>query len=138
MSMQTAKSSDPLTRQLRIRLTESEHAALEQEAREAGLTVSDVVRQRLTKRRGASAKRAMDRAAAPVQEVQMAPELFAQLSRIGNNLNQMAKAFNAGQGMDRNAVYQLVRQAWATMMADEVGARYASMAEAKTRARVAP
>jgi len=61
--------------------------------------------------------------------------LFAELSRIGNNLNQITRAFNSGFDIDRGEVVRLVARAWQTMLRDEVTARYVTMAEAKVRPR---
>ena len=57
--------------------------------------------------------------------------MFAQLSRIGNNLNQLARAFNSGQDVNRAEIMRKVAEVWQVMMQDEVAARYAQAAEAK-------
>lgn len=139
---------DPTNRTNRVvvRLTDEERATLEREARAAGLSLSDFVRSRTLggrrgARRGPSAKTAMKRAASPLPSssgpayTAMNPVLFAELSRIGNNLNQITRAFNSGFDIDRGEVVRLVARAWQTMLRDEVTARYVSMAEAKVRPR---
>lgn len=65
----------------------------------------------------------------------MSPALFAELHRIGNNLNQLAHAFNAGRDVDRERIVRFVAQAWGTMLKDEVTARYANMAGEKVSPR---
>lgn len=131
--------NDPTNRTHRVvvRLTDQERATLEREARAAGLSLSDFVRSRtLPRRRGPSAKTAMARAASPAPNFRaMNPALFAELSRIGNNLNQIARAFNSGLDIDRAEVIRLVARAWQTMLRDEVTARYVMMAEEKVRPR---
>lgn len=136
---------DPTNRTTRVvvRLTDEERATLEREARAAGLSLSDFVRSRTLGgrrgRRGPSARTAMKRAASPSSSgpayAAMNPVLFAELSRIGNNLNQITRAFNSGFDIDRGEVVRLVARAWQTMLRDEVTARYVTMAEAKVRPR---
>ena len=125
------------TNRVVVRLTDQERAVLEREARTAGLSLSDFVRSRtLRGRRGPSARSAMTRAASPAPAfTAMNPALFAELSRIGNNLNQLARAFNSGRDIDRAEVVRLVARAWQTMLHDEVTARYVTMAESKVRPR---
>jgi hypothetical protein len=113
--------------QLRIRLTEAERLALENDAREAGMTLSDLVRSRVLKGSRAPVR---GRTQAPAFQ-SMSPAMFAQLSRIGNNLNQLARAFNSGQDVNRAEIMRKVAEVWQVMMQDEVAARYAQSAEAK-------
>lgn len=127
------------THRLVVRLTDQERATLERDARAAGMSLSDFVRSRtLGGRRRPSAKAAMRRAASSVPApayAAMSPALFAELSRIGNNLNQITRAFNSGFDIDRGEIIRLVARAWQTMLHDEVTARYATMAETKVRPR---
>jgi len=134
MTSQDPSSPPKRTRRLFVRLTDQERATLDQEARAAGMDVSDFVRSRVLRTRGPSARSAMTRAASPAF-VAMSPPLFAELSRLGNNLNQLARAFNRGQDIDRGHVIRLVARAWEIMLTDEVTARYATTAEAKARPR---
>ena len=133
------EQQDPTNRTSRVvvRLTDEERATLEREAQAAGLSMSDFVRSRtLNVRQRPSARTAMTRAAAPAPSfTAMSPALFAELSRIGNNLNQLARAFNAGRDIDRGEVIRLATRAWQTMLRDEVTARYITVAEAKVRPR---
>lgn len=119
-----------------IRLTPDERATLDREASAAGLSVSEFARRRMlsgrSSRQKPTARAAMAPAAAPAY-VAMSPPLFAELSRIGNNLNQLARAFNRGQDFNRGEVMRLTAQAWQTMLRDEVTARYLATAEAKLR-----
>ena len=117
-----------------VRLTDEERASLEREAHAAGLTLSDYVRSRVIRHRGPNPRSAMARAAR-TSFLAMSPPLFAELSRIGNNLNQLARAFNRGRDIDRGEVVRLTAEAWQVMLADEVTARYATVSEAKVRGR---
>lgn len=137
MTAQPSPASN-LTSQLRIRLTESERADLQREAEAAGVSLSELVRSRVLKLRRGSVRHTMNRAAEPPAFQAMHPALFAELSRIGNNLNQLTRALNSGQGASRAEVIRLVAEAWQTMLRDEVTARYAGAAEAKVRAKVQP
>lgn len=131
----TAQPLQPsnLNRQLRIRLTEGEHADLQREADAARVSVSELVRSRLITKRRHSLRHTLQRVASQPRFQAMEPVLFAELSRIGNNLNQLAHAFNSGRDVNRAEVMQLVAMAWQTMLRDEVTARYAADAEAKVR-----
>lgn len=98
------------------------------------MSLSDYVRDRALASGRRSPRKAMRAANGPDGFQAMNPVLFAELSRLGNNLNQIARAFNRGRDIDRDRVVHLVAQTWRTMLADEVTARYATMAEAKVRA----
>lgn len=136
MTDQDPPASNRLSR-LHVRLTATERASLEREAAAAGVSLSDFVRGRVLGTRRSPLRSAMARAAEAPRYQAMHPVLFSELARIGNNLNQVARAFNSGQGIDRGRVVHLVAEVWQTMLRDEVTARYATMAETKVRARVA-
>lgn len=134
--MKSTAPTQPSNRSSRlfVRLTDDERASLEREAHAAGLTLSDYVRSRVIRNQGPSPRSAMARAARP-SFVAMSPPLFAELSRIGNNLNQLARAFNRGRDIDRGDVVRLSAEVLQTLLADEVTARYATVSEAKVRGR---
>jgi len=74
------------TKIIRVRVTETEKASLAHAAKESGYTVSDYVR---TKAIGS--KPQMPR---KLPERQLVIAFLAQLSKIGSNINQLARASN--------------------------------------------
>lgn len=70
-----------------VRLTEAELVNLTELAHEFGLSLSELVRQRVLAGRITPRPRAVDAA------------LLSELNRCGVNLNQIAKALNAGAGL---------------------------------------
>lgn len=111
---------------VQVRLTEAEKAALQDAARQVGMSVSELVRARALGRR---VMRDHEEAAGRYQA--MEPKLFAHLARIGNNLNQIARAFNAVGNLDQAGALESVRDVWEIMLTDEVTARHAVRAEQK-------
>jgi hypothetical protein len=75
----------PRSRQILIRVTEEAHAGLAMKARSAGLSVSGLCERLVTQGRLeiVSANHAV-----------LHPAMFAELRRIGNNINQLAHAAN--------------------------------------------
>ncbi len=111
-----------LSAQLRLRL--------------AGISLSELARERVMRGRRSQPK-SQPVPANDERFQAMAPALFAELSRLGNNLNQITRAFNAGRDINQDLVVNLLAEVWQTMLSDEVTARYATVAEAKVKARVA-
>lgn len=77
-------------RVLSVRVSELEHQAVAALAERAGLTTGSYVRSRVLEK---PTTRAVRR---PVAEVQKVSGLLGQLSKIGTNLNQIAKRTNSG------------------------------------------
>jgi hypothetical protein len=75
---------------LPIRLSEEEHAVIDQAADRAGLVIGSYARQALL---GAPAPRQVRRPAVERREL---ARLLGELGKIGGNLNQLAKAMNSG------------------------------------------
>jgi hypothetical protein len=73
-----------------FRVTENEHAAIEEAASRAGLAPGSYARDKLL---GGNPPRAVR--ALPVERQAMAA-LLAQIGRVGGNLNQLARASNSG------------------------------------------
>ena len=114
---------------LQVRLTETEKTALTTAAQQCGMSMSDYVRTRILGRR------IQPRTSQPAAGYQaMEPRLFAHLSRIGNNLNQIAHAFNERGFFEQREAIDAVREVWEIMLEDEVTARHAVAAEGKYRA----
>ena len=81
---------------LHLRLSESERASWQAAAAEAGVTLADLIRQRMgdaatTKRKPTTRQRRM---AAPAAD----PALLAGIAKAGNNLNQLARWANTYRG----------------------------------------
>lgn len=72
---------DKKTRMLRIRLTDGEYNILKQKAKQANKTMSDFVREYITTGKVKS-------------KCKQLSSLILHLSRIGNNINQIAKNLN--------------------------------------------
>ena len=74
-------------RQINIRVTDDEHARLVSEARRAGMKLGSYFLDVMLNRK-------IEIASTTIQR--MEPALFAELRRIGNNVNQIAHATNSG------------------------------------------
>ena len=85
------------TKHLTIRLTPEERAAIDQAADRAGLTPGSYARQAVL---GAPAPRQVRR---PPVERQELVRILGALGHIGGNLNQIARAMNTGDDLDRVA-----------------------------------
>lgn len=125
--------SDLVRARALLRLTEDERTRLEADATKEGTTVSDLVRARLLRQPVPRVRAAMTRVSMQSGFQAMDPVLFAQLSRLGNNLNQLARAFNSGQDVDRAEIMRFVSHVCQTMLSDEVTARYVTVAVTKVR-----
>jgi hypothetical protein len=77
-------------RQVLLRLTDAEHAELEARADRAGLAVGAYVRQQAL---GGSGPRARRR---PPADATLLLDVLGQVGHIGSNINQLARAANAG------------------------------------------
>ena len=88
-----------------LRLTPQERAKLEADAKRCGLTKSALLRRMIS---GLEVK------ARPSQELR---ELRAEIHRIGNNVNQIARSVNAGIATAEDAKYSLhlLEQVYALM-----------------------
>ena len=102
-----AKATKPAkvkrTTSLRVRVFEDEKFVLEQLAGDAGLNISDFIRRRVFGARAQIVKRAR-----PMSQI--AADLIEQLSKIGNNLNQIARAANSGDGIDNRELTLCIAQ----------------------------
>ncbi len=81
-----------------FRVTEKEHAAIEEDASKAGLAPGSYARVKVL---GGSPPRAVR--ALPIERQALAL-LLAQIGRVGGNLNQLAKAGNSGLPVDAQDV----------------------------------
>jgi hypothetical protein len=75
-------------RQIYTRVTDSDHIALTIEAASRSITTSDLTRKILTAH--------LNHQKANLPHFRPSPQLMATLSRIGNNLNQIARQANTG------------------------------------------
>ena len=82
-----SKPKPKRTRMVRIRFTEDEYAAVSQKAIASQLTLSELVR------------RAALEKPLPQPKSEMAIATYEQLARLGNNVNQLAKAANTAVKM---------------------------------------
>jgi len=82
-------------RQIYTRITEDDHMALTNEAANRSITASDLTRVILTAH--------LSRQKANLPHFRPDPKLMATLSRIGNNLNQIAKQANVGMVQVKDA-----------------------------------
>ncbi len=81
-------SKSPRDRGLKIRLTEDERQRIESDAREAGVTLAELVRTRVL-----SARVLKSKASVPAVN----KEAYAELARSAANLNQVAHHLNEGR-----------------------------------------
>lgn len=76
-----------------VKVTDQERAGWQAQAEAAGLTLADLIRQRLGEARPVGRDQVRRRAARRAD-----PELLAALGRIGSNLNQIARWANTYKG----------------------------------------
>lgn len=111
---------------IKFRISAADKATAEALASKAGQRLSDYARTRTLAGRAPAKK--------VVQVEAMAPELFAELSAIGNNINQIARALNRGRDPGTAHLAEQLAELFRVMMADEVTARRMRAAEDRTRA----
>lgn len=85
MARRAPSGDTPRATTITVRLTEPERALVEQRAASAGMTVSRYAAEQIMRGR-----------VMVEQRQSLAPELRSELSRIGNNVNQIARALNDG------------------------------------------
>lgn len=106
------------TRLVNFRANDEERAALESLALADGLTLSSYCRTRLLKD-----VKTLSRRRPRVDEAAIA-KLYASLNRIGNNINQIAHAMNAGQVEEAAAVDRIETELIATLKAARLALGY--------------
>lgn len=94
-------------KQLKIWLSDDEHAALKARAEAEGVTVTDLIRARCLKAPARRKRRGPD-----VQELH---RITAQLGRIGGNVNQLARVANENGRLPTVAMLQDTRAELRTM-----------------------
>lgn len=99
MSKRRTHASSPRTKQVLIRLTPDEYLRRSVDARKAGLSVSGLCEQLVCHGR-------IEVAPGPAP---LDPTLYAQLCRIGNNVNQIAHALNGNLPPDVMHAYRQAR-----------------------------
>lgn len=102
---------------VRVRLTEAEHVALAEVARDMGLSLSSFARRVL-----------LDRPLPPRRPIRAIPEInqhaCVELARIGANINQLAEDANAGRFPERKAIVsalELLARAIAEVKTELIG-----------------
>lgn len=90
MARPKKETHEKRTAQRNLRFTLAEDAQLQAAARAAGLSVSEYVRRRALGHPVSFARRSTD------------PALAAALSRVGNNVNQLARAAHRGQAFQQH------------------------------------
>ncbi|MGD9725706.1 MAG: MobC family plasmid mobilization relaxosome protein [Hyphomicrobiaceae bacterium] len=111
MRKRAHRSRTPRTDTITFRLRTDEKARLEADAIEAGLTlsgyISALVDKRITSLKSKLAEMHEPQTRRPEPRT-LHPEVMRELSRIGNNINQIAHALNSGLPPDfRHSVIQL-------------------------------
>src|SRR5690606_18382544 len=99
MARPTKERKDRRYIRITVRLTEAESAQLEKLSAYAGLQASEVIREAVLKNRVLQAK-------VPVLDQQT----YVKLKRIGNNINQIAKHFNAGKGVGAKVYLETIEK----------------------------
>jgi len=95
-----------------IRMTEDDYALKVSQAKDLGLTVSG-----LCERLVLAGK--VDTSALPAYRA-MDPALFAELRRIGNNVNQIAHALNGNLAPDRAYLWNTAQQLMTALLSEEL------------------
>ena len=110
-----SKPKPKRTRMVRIRFTEDEYAAVSQKAIASSLTLSELVRR-------AALEKPLPQ---PKSEIEIAT--YEQLAKLGNNVNQLAKAANTAVKMGDSPpvtvehwqkVYQTIKQLGLELIGD--------------------
>ena len=112
LARRAPRGDEPRTATLTVRMTVGERALVEQRAAAAGVTPSAYAATVLT---GGSVT--------VEQRETMHPALFAELSRIGNNINQLAHASNAGMPPQHQEVMGAMKALFEHLMQDEITRR---------------
>lgn len=128
MPRRRTHTSGPRNRIIGVRVTDDEYAKLTAEASQAGVTIASLAYGRVLKKRSGEGQPAIVHHA-------MDPGLFAELRRIGNNLNQVAHAINGGLPPHVMNAYRAVHELVQTLTRDEMLAqRIATYQQAQTQA----
>jgi uncharacterized protein (DUF1778 family) len=106
------------TRLVNFRATEDERAALESLARAEGLTLGSYIRSTLLPR-----AKTLSRRRPRVDEAAIA-KLYGNLNRIGNNINQIARAMNEGQVREAAALERMENEFITTLKAARLALGY--------------
>jgi hypothetical protein len=101
-----------------VRLNEEDYAALLNEAEAHNLTPPSYIREYKLKTTGVRSRRR------PAADVAAISELYAKLNRIGNNINQIAHAMNAGQVEEAAALERIEAEFIATLKAARLALGY--------------
>jgi hypothetical protein len=95
-----------------IRMTDDDYGLKTAQARELGLTVSGLCERLVLEGK-------VDMSAQPAYSA-MDPTLFAELRRIGNNVNQIAHALNGNLPPDRALLWNTAQQLLTTLLSEEL------------------
>ncbi len=122
MARPKTQSHPRKTHRVTFRMPPEIHNHLAVTAANAGMTVSDLVMASLTRNLTKLAARSSSRTA--THDVPpLPPELFAELRRIGNNVNQIAHAINSGLPPEVQNAYRQASRLLDLLIADELSAR---------------
>ena len=102
---------DPRTKFIAVRCTPEERAAIDRAARQAGLSVGAFLRRQAL---GTSGPRSVRRP--PIELTELA-RLMGLHNKVGNNLNQLAHAFNGPGLLPGFAELVAIRREWAEIHA---------------------
>ncbi len=106
------------TKLISFRVAEEERAALDNQAQAEGLTLGSYIRTSMLKKVTTHSRRRPR-----VDEAAIA-KLYATLNRIGNNINQIAYAMNAGQVREAAALAKIEAEFIGTLKAARVALGY--------------
>ncbi len=109
MPRRAPNSEQPRSKVLPVRLTPDEHAEVLAAAQAANMTASAYGARTLTGRRVVIEKRQS-----------MDPALFAEIKRIGNNINQLTRAVNRDRHPDAHALIGSFKELFDHLIRDEL------------------
>lgn len=115
MSRPSKRQSERRGSRITVRMHEDAYLTIASQASRHGRTVAQYVRDLIVDRE----MPVIDDVAAPT----MHPLLFAELRRIGNNVNQIAHAVNSGLPPEVQNAYRQAAGLLSLLLADEVSAR---------------
>lgn len=122
MARQKKRSEPRKTQVVTFRLPQDVRDILAATAANAGMTVTDVITASLDGSLARLAARGASRAAKD-DVPPLPPEVFVELRRIGNNVNQIAHAINSGLPPEVQNAYRQASRLIDLLIADELSAR---------------
>lgn len=115
------------SRVVSFRLEEDVRDRLQVRAASAGVTLTDLITTSLANKAEPRGAQSNEETTAAPELLIMSPELFNELRRIGNNVNQIAHAVNAGLPPYVQDAYRNAARLLDLLLADELSVRHTAL-----------